>query len=112
MTVGSSPELLVMFSFTTSSAEVGWIPQEEDRSLNDKPHLERRQDCIWRRFYSVHISTTDIVQLRCINWVTDVNACSCQYETLHVVDVNTKSATDAHSSCEADLNILSAADVT
>lgn len=39
--VGSSPDLFVICSFTTSSAHVGWIPTVADKVLYVRPHLER-----------------------------------------------------------------------
>ena len=39
--LGSSPERLVMCSFTTSSAVVGWIPMDDSRVARVRPPLQK-----------------------------------------------------------------------
>ena len=40
VTVGSNPDLLVICIFTTTSAQVGWMPTVEDKLSYVRPHLE------------------------------------------------------------------------
>lgn len=50
VTVGSSPDLFVICSFTTSSAHVGWTPTVADKVLYVRPHLEKTHTRnLWER---------------------------------------------------------------
>lgn len=58
VTVGSSPDLFVICSFTTSSAHVGWIPTVADNVLYVRPHLEKTHTCnLWETQFKCSSTT-------------------------------------------------------
>ena len=50
VTVGSNPDLLVICIFTTTSAQVGWMPTVEDKLSYVRPHLENNTNNKWSAF--------------------------------------------------------------
>ena len=50
VTVGSNPDLLVICIFTTTSAQVGWMPTVEDKLSYVRPHLENNTNNKWSVF--------------------------------------------------------------